>query len=184
MAWHKKLILIYSMLIPLSSLYAQSWADRELVDYVARFEQYYHFYHGGDVQKGNWEIAFGDVNKVLGSSSTEPCAEDNVSGLFSHLFSRTPWCDQINAVCSRRADGSRSIVVNEGRWKEISKLAKEQIIFHECGHCFMNREHREDRTPAGTEKSIMAHAQLNDEQYEKYRPKYLLELFLNQDWKE
>lgn len=63
------------------------------------------------------------------------------------------------AVCFRWSDGYRDIDVNEKAWKETGDLGKEQLIFHELGHCILNREHDDTLTTVGSyrsaKKSIM-----------------------------
>lgn len=44
-------------------------------------------------------------------------------------------------VCYVYSTGEREIEIDTFFWNESSDLAKEELIFHELGHCVLNRDH-------------------------------------------
>lgn len=61
----------------------------------------------------------------------------------------------------------------------VSNLLKELVIFHELGHCFLQREHREDEYPNGNCISIMRSGidGCRDNYNSSFRAIYIDELF-------
>lgn len=62
------------------------------------------------------------------------------------------------AVCKGRGDansGSHHIVIKKSFWNNSTPLQQERLIFHELGHCELNRGHRNDTLPNGEWSSIM-----------------------------
>jgi len=51
--------------------------------------------------------------------------------------------------------GERQIVIDENFWRRSSEMSKELAVFHELGHCFLERGHLNERTADGTCASIM-----------------------------
>jgi hypothetical protein len=51
--------------------------------------------------------------------------------------------------------GQRNIVINARCWKNAPDQNKEALAFHELGHCFLNRSHRDDLLPNKAPASIM-----------------------------
>lgn len=64
-----------------------------------------------------------------------------VKGQITINFSTLP--DQILGVCYKYDDGKRDVEIDLSYWKEIDDLTKEEIVFHELGHCVLNRDHDE-----------------------------------------
>ena len=52
--------------------------------------------------------------------------------------------------------GNRLIEVDEDFWTNSDHLQQEFIIFHELGHCYLDRRHDEDENNRGICESIMA----------------------------
>lgn len=52
-------------------------------------------------------------------------------------------------------DGQREVVINPDCWDSAPEQNREALVFHELGHCFLNRLHRDDLLPNGAPKSIM-----------------------------
>lgn len=54
--------------------------------------------------------------------------------------------------------GQRSITINPSAscWKDAPEQNREALVFHELGHCFLNRLHRDDHLPDGSAASIMS----------------------------
>lgn len=82
------------------------------------------------------------------------------------------------AYCSRNSLVGNWIVVNEEKWKNFNKTGKTLIIFHELGHCILNRPHNNEIfTADACPKSIM-YPQLDDVYFcfNKYKEYYYNEL--------
>ena len=61
-------------------------------------------------------------------------------------------------VCNGRGDGtsgSHVIYVRRSSWNEYSDSQRERLVFHELGHCELNRGHLNDTLPNGEWLSIM-----------------------------
>ena len=44
-------------------------------------------------------------------------------------------------VCISYIDGRKEIEIDSAFWNEAEDLIKEELIFHELGHCILNRGH-------------------------------------------
>ena len=47
------------------------------------------------------------------------------------------------------------VTIDKKFWNRSSNLAREMVVFHELGHCFLGRDHREDAFRTGQCQSIM-----------------------------
>lgn len=86
--------------------------------------------------------------------------------------------DRLAGICSIRGDGFREIVINKNLWRKITHEQREELIFHELGHCQFNLRHIEGQYHlTGCPISIMAPATFSDHQatacYKRHRPYYL-----------
>jgi len=81
--------------------------------------------------------------------------------------------------CQAYESGQLAVVVQPIYWDNISEQDKEFLIFHELGHCILDREHFDDSNADGTCKSIMNSGGLFcDINYnDRTREEYLDELF-------
>ena len=82
--------------------------------------------------------------------------------------------------CFRNEDKPRKVIVDRDYWEEANEMEKQFLIFHELGHCFLDRNHL-DQTFQGTNICIsIMHStpQACDfELTEENREEYLDELF-------
>ncbi len=83
-------------------------------------------------------------------------------------------------TCQHNPEDNNSILIDFDTWGSVTRYAQEQIIFHELGHCSLQRGHDESTRSDGTTcKSIMrsgtgpCHMEYN----EFTRKGYLDELF-------
>ena len=58
--------------------------------------------------------------------------------------------------CSRHSGNPNQIEINTTFWNRANDLQREYVVFHELGHCYLNREHLEDENNDGSCVSIMA----------------------------
>ncbi|MEM8907356.1 MAG: putative metallopeptidase [Bacteroidota bacterium] len=57
--------------------------------------------------------------------------------------------------CTRHDDSPNVIIIDSSTWRDASDLEKEYLVFHELGHCYLNRGHRDEINPNGTCVSMM-----------------------------
>ena len=71
------------------------------------------------------------------------------------------------------------ITVNETRWSGLSNTQKTIVLYHELGHCVLNRRHDNSEDPKKEKKikSIMHAHPLIASDYELHEDAYLAELF-------
>ncbi|MEM1122657.1 MAG: hypothetical protein AAGJ18_19595 [Bacteroidota bacterium] len=86
----------------------------------------------------------------------------------------------IVGLCNHRASNSKMVILDVAFWERASNYRKEMIVFHELGHCVLERGHTDERLANGMCKSIMRSGfgacltMYNDDDHQDY---YLDELF-------
>lgn len=58
-------------------------------------------------------------------------------------------------LCNHRLDQPNHVIIDINFWTAASDNSKEMIIFHELGHCYLERGHNDDKKSDGTCASIM-----------------------------
>ncbi len=101
--------------------------QEELWPYFIRFED------EGRARGVTIDLATTGITAII-----EQIQEDNVAGV-CHFNPRTP----------------NDLVIDEAFWVRASDLFKEFVVFHELGHCFLFRDHKEDQFTNGTCVSLM-----------------------------
>ena len=79
-------------------------------------------------------------------------------------------------VCSM-ADWKPTITIDKKRWKLYSYYTREILLYHELGHCLLNRDHEDKMDSDNMPGSIMHSTIFSDWYYHDHRPAYLKELF-------
>jgi len=87
--------------------------------------------------------------------------------------------------CERFWSGSRSNIVrriiriNPVFWanNQNNFAAKEELMYHELGHCILDRDHNETELPNGIAASIMNPYHIGQSYYRTYYVDYMAELF-------
>lgn len=81
--------------------------------------------------------------------------------------------------CTRNSDQTKTITIDRFFWATYDFWEKEMVIYHELGHCFLNRDHIDDINNDGTCFSIMHSSEdICDNNYtEDTREGYIDELF-------
>lgn len=75
------------------------------------------------------------------------------------------------------------IIIDKEFWDRAKQPSREELVFHELGHCILNREHRDDAM-AYSEKfpaSIMNSYTISPDTYTRFRDHYIVELFEGAD---
>lgn len=90
----------------------------------------------------------------------------------------------ISNVAGRCQYGTHSephVTLDSKFWNSVSELVKEMVIFHELGHCYLLRDHNENKLENGICESIMRSGDGScfDNYTTQTREYYLDELFLN-----
>lgn len=76
--------------------------------------------------------------------------------------------------------GGREIVIDPTYWAAQPEAGREVLLFHELGHCVLNRAHKTEKVFSGSgfeSASIMAPTILSASQYDPERGSLLDELF-------
>ena len=61
----------------------------------------------------------------------------------------------IQGQCFRNEEKPRKVIIDINYWENADELDKQFIIFHELGHCFLERNHLDTSRPDGLCTSIM-----------------------------
>lgn len=70
-----------------------------------------------------------------------------------------------------------TITINTKSWARMDDLSKEALIFHELGHCVLERGHNSETYPDGSPVSIMHPYGVVGATYKKNLDHYLRDLF-------
>ena len=63
--------------------------------------------------------------------------------------------DRVAGLCTYYSHGPNHVVVDTEFWQQSNENFKEMIVFHELGHCVLDRDHREGQLDNGACISIM-----------------------------
>jgi hypothetical protein len=87
--------------------------------------------------------------------------------------------DNVAGSCSYGGYSRSHVRIDEDFWNRASFFAREMIVFHELGHCFLFRDHLEGQFTDGSCKSIMRSGlqSCRDRYSSRTRDYYLDELF-------
>ncbi len=83
-------------------------------------------------------------------------------------------------VCFEYSDGSKEVIIKKEWWDSADENYRESLLFHELGHCRLNREHDNTLIPSndGDKKlSMMSAVIVNSNEYSQNKEAYLTELF-------
>ena len=58
-------------------------------------------------------------------------------------------------LCNHRPEAPDHVIIDESFWQMSNRHAKELIVFHELGHCYLGRGHNDQQRTDGTCMSIM-----------------------------
>ena len=95
---------------------------------------------------------------------------------FEESVSQEP---QIVGMCQSHPDQGEQIIIDLNEWKRTTQFRHEFMLFHELGHCVLNRGHFDEAYPSGICKSIMRSGEADCFDYynASTRSTYLDELF-------
>ncbi len=84
--------------------------------------------------------------------------------------------DYVLANCVQLYALPPTINISLQYWRYLSETEREMLLFHEMGHCILDRRHN-DNIENGVYKSLMATYIFGPDVYLLYRSQYLSELF-------
>jgi len=89
--------------------------------------------------------------------------------------------DDVVGQCQTSANGSHTIIIDKERWDLSNHYEREFIVFHELGHCYLQRGHLNTKDQNGFCLSMMhGDASVCRNAYALNKRKdYIDELFLN-----
>ena len=87
--------------------------------------------------------------------------------------------ENVGGQCTWHSNNPNHITIDLPLFNDLSDLYREFIIFHELGHCVLNRDHREDQDQHGSCVSLMRSGlgSCNDNYHNATRATYIDELF-------
>ena len=88
---------------------------------------------------------------------------------------------QERAYCLLSADRPPTITINESKWSTLEDSEREELLFHEMGHCVLKRKHRSEVMDGGIPESLMNPYAINRFTYSAHQNYYLDELFAHSD---
>lgn len=107
---------------------------------------------------------------------------DNLAIKFTVIDEKTEW-GSVVGKCTF-VDGMRVVTIDQAYWTKLAAIDKEVLLYHELGHCLLNRDHVEEKTAIGWPMSIMYPQLIPAVIYynsSAVREAYVDELFLNAD---
>lgn len=76
--------------------------------------------------------------------------EDRIEGHLENIEET-----DVSGKCQFNSVYPDKVTIDVNFWRSASDLEKEFVVFHELGHCFLEREHTEEATNGNVCKSIM-----------------------------
>jgi len=100
----------------------------------------------------------------------------NISGYVENIRERG-----VLGQCKSYSDGSSSVIIDNNFWQNATDSEKEYIVFHELGHCALDRSHNNSHDENGVCRSIMQSGEneCNGTFNQNNRKELIDELFFN-----
>jgi Zn-dependent protease with chaperone function len=80
-------------------------------------------------------------------------------------------------ACEIAEGQTPSIIIRQETWDKMDEFEREELLFHEMGHCVLRRMHKSDISTKGVPSSIMNPYLIRGSIYRKNQGYYLRELF-------
>jgi hypothetical protein len=83
-------------------------------------------------------------------------------------------------VCFSYSNGDKEIIIDKQWWDRVSITSRESLIFHELGHCAINRVHNDEeivKSGKTVRASIMHPGVVSSTDYNAYKTGYIHELY-------
>lgn len=72
-----------------------------------------------------------------------------------HFTGGSTVLEEFSGECLTYSDGEKQILIDTHYWSQMVDSEREELIFHELGHCVFNRDHVATILSDGCPKSIM-----------------------------
>lgn len=69
------------------------------------------------------------------------------------------------------------VTLSRDAWERSTDAEREELVFHELGHCLLGLAHETGITPDGIPRSVMSPTEISGHIYKQYRDYYLQGLF-------
>lgn len=136
----------------------------------------------------------GQLDNIKNPTNRDPKKHNNVDPVFKPYIAEFESYYNVNimempinfanlenrkvGVCYAWSSGHREIEIDRGQWEnELTEDQKSVLIFHELGHCELNRDHRDDLREDGCPESIMNWILTKDYCIKRYKKEYFEEIF-------
>lgn len=80
-------------------------------------------------------------------------------------------------VCEIATGQTPVIIIDINHWNNATESDREQLMFHELGHCVLTRYHNNGTLPGGIPSSVMNSFRIADVIYDTNHDHYMEELF-------
>ncbi len=80
-------------------------------------------------------------------------------------------------VCEVATNMTPVITIDQTAWESSDEDERQELIYHELGHCVLNKTHEEGTNSIGIPASIMNPYKIDGSIYAQYRSFYLSKLF-------
>jgi hypothetical protein len=90
-------------------------------------------------------------------------------------------CSKDKHIRNLKKETQLKVQILKSYWDNLNDNDKELLMYHELGHCLLNREHNEIILSDGSPKSIMRSHLIEGFYTDVSKPYYLLELFRPND---
>ena len=102
---------------------------------------------------------------------------DNLVIRFANNLGMTTLNHKTVGLCTTEGDEPPLIEIDAVEWYKFTDAEQEELLFHELGHCLLNRDHDETYLTNNIPSSIMYPDVIRNDIYIKYRAYYWKELF-------
>lgn len=80
-------------------------------------------------------------------------------------------------VCNHYSNGKKQIILDHSYWNQATEVEKTILVWHELGHCVLDRRHMDIMLPDTCPYSIMYYQQFDTNCFDKHYDHYVQELF-------
>ncbi|MGZ3857479.1 MAG: hypothetical protein ACXVKO_14575 [Bacteriovorax sp.] len=111
-----------------------------------------------------------------------PLVESNVNLIIKSKDSISSSKDVVGTCIQQNQNGIPEIDIKSDFWNQLPDRGKEEVLFHELGHCVLKRiNHRDDVDSSGSPLSIMNTYFFSSDVYVDNYNQYIFELFNQKD---
>ena len=128
--------------------------------YAKDFEKQGKRFRGSNFKLGNIPIVFGDDHDFAEAGMAARQTTKRVG------------------LCVHGTDGRNAIYIRKAWWDHASEYSRRSLVFHELGHCRLDRRHSDDLDQYGEKISLMHPVIVKGSDFADREDEYLRELFI------